>query len=382
MDEYTRHQKIWKVLWHLVHRPLCRRFRFTCDELNYDGPCLLISNHVTNWDPLLLAMSLRKHQAYFVASEHIFRQGIISKILLWLLGPIARKKAGSAAATVMDCMRHLSQGHSIVLFAEGDCTWDGETQPVFPATGKLAKRCGAALVTYRLEGGYFSFPRWGKRQRRGRMHGRIVHIYTPEQLKGMKPDEITQVINRDLYENAWTRQQEEPVVYRTGRPAECLESSLFLCPSCGKFSGLRSRKDTLFCSCGASWKVSFDGKFTPAEPFADVASWDHWQSEALEEAVKRAGDPLFSDADVEFTCIEEDGSSKKCRTSVVQHPDFLEVAGEQLAEKEISDMAIIKNRILVFSGKRHYYEVRMKKGGNVRKYLAYLHLSHSEASEQ
>ena len=168
MDNYQRHQKIWRVLYGLLAPMVQRKFAMTHEDLHLDGPVLLIPNHVSAWDPLLVAMSLRDKQVYYVASEHIFRLGLVTKLIRWLVDPIPRRKASSGADTVKACLRHLRAGHSVCLFAEGEQSWDGLTQPIFPATGKLAKASGASLVTYRLEGAYLSLPRWGRGIRRGR----------------------------------------------------------------------------------------------------------------------------------------------------------------------------------------------------------------------
>ena len=44
---------------------------------------LLISNHVTNFDPFLIGTSLRRHM-YLVATEHLFRMGFVSKLIRFL----------------------------------------------------------------------------------------------------------------------------------------------------------------------------------------------------------------------------------------------------------------------------------------------------------
>ena len=148
--------KRWKFVYWLAHGFLTRLFYLEAERLNPIGPCLIIANHVTNWDPLLLAMSFPDTPIRFVASEHIFRHGLISKLLEWLVAPIPRKKAASGADTVMSVLRALKAGDTVCIFAEGDATWDGLTHPVCPATGKLARMAGVPLLTYRIEGGYLA----------------------------------------------------------------------------------------------------------------------------------------------------------------------------------------------------------------------------------
>ena len=84
MDEYARHLRIWKSLHGLLSRWLCRKFNLIHEDLHVDGPMLLIPNHASAWDPLLVATSLRDKHAYFVASEHLFRLGFLTKLLNYL----------------------------------------------------------------------------------------------------------------------------------------------------------------------------------------------------------------------------------------------------------------------------------------------------------
>ena len=142
MDSYQRHLKAWRVLQPLVRMLVTPLFHLSHENLRVDGPVLLVPNHTNAWDPLLVSTSLKEKQVYYVASEHLFRLGFVSKIIDWAVAPIPRRKASVGTDTVKACLRHLKQGHSICLFAEGEQCWDGITGPVFPATGKLARPAG------------------------------------------------------------------------------------------------------------------------------------------------------------------------------------------------------------------------------------------------
>ena len=277
MDPYRRHVLIYRFLAILVRPVLRAKFNLSGEKLQADGPFLLVSNHVTGWDPLLVGVCLGGRQAYFVASEHIFRLGLLTKVLHWLLAPIPRRKASTGMDTVKACLRHLHAGHSVCLFAEGEQCWDGRTGPIFPATGKLAKSSGAALVTFRLEGGYLSLPRWGKHICRGAVHGHPVGVYSPEELKKLSPQEINALIERDIAEDAWARQRQRPVRYRGKRRAEGMERALYACPGCRRIGTLRTDRDRVFCPCGFERRYTEYGFFEPREPFETLADWDLWQ---------------------------------------------------------------------------------------------------------
>ena len=369
-DNYKRHQIIWRVLYALNHRWICRKFNLSHEDLHVDGPVLLIPNHVTAWDPLLVAMSLPDKQVYYVASEHIFRLGFVSRLLEWLVAPIPRRKAASGADTVKACLRHLKAGHSVCLFAEGEQSWDGLNHPVFPATGKLVRSSGATLVTFRLEGGYLSLPRWGKGVRRGRMHGHPVGVYPPEQLKAMRPEEIVALIERDTFEDAWERQRKDPVAYRGKKRAEGLETALYLCPGCRKIGTLRTRNDRIFCSCGLDLRYTETGFFSPDKPFETIRDWELWQRGDLKSLDRSGAEPLFGDGDMLLSKIgPEHAEEELARGELLQYGDRLCCGPCEFPLAAIESMAMVQANLLLLSYEGSYYQIKAMKSTNLRKYL-------------
>ena len=372
MDAYERHRRIWRFFYVLLRGPICRLFCLEHEDPEINGPCLIVANHVTDWDPLLLAMSFPRLPLYYVASEHIFRQGLISRVLLWLMEPIARRKGAAGTDTVKACLRHLKDGHAVCLFAEGDATWDGRTAQVFPATGKLARSSGAWFLTYRLEGAYLSKPRWGRGIRRGSVSGHPVKLYSPEELRAMKAEEITAAINRDLYEDAWERQRENPVSFRSRHPAEKLETALFLCPKCKRFGTLQSHKSILTCDCGLWLRVLDTGFFDPPEPFSTVAQWEDWQQGVLADTDFPEGKEIFRDSNLELYRVSTDHKDRfLAKGALVLFPECLCLDAHRFPLERISTMAMVQRRRLLLTCDNEYYELRTTKDINLRKYLSY-----------
>ena len=371
MDPYRRHVWIYRFLSVLVRPVLRAKFNLSGEKLQADGPFLLVSNHVTGWDPLLVGVCLGGRQAYFVASEHIFRLGLLTKVLHWLLAPIPRRKASTGMDTVKACLRHLHAGHSVCLFAEGEQCWDGRTGPIFPATGKLAKSSGAALVTFRLEGGYLSLPRWGKHICRGAVHGHPVGVYSPKELKKLSPQEINALIERDIAEDAWARQRQRPVRYRGKRRAEGMERALYACPGCRRIGTLRTDRDRVFCPCGFERRYTEYGFFEPREPFETLADWDLWQRELLRARdFAHEGDLLFQDEGLELKRIQSDHREELLALGTLrQFEDRLECEGQRFPLPEIRSMAMVQTHLLLFSSGGNYYQLRSSTGVNLRKYL-------------
>jgi 1-acyl-sn-glycerol-3-phosphate acyltransferase len=197
---------------------LILRFNFSFDIIrpkskNY----IVLSNHNLNWDPLLLAMSFPK-QMYYVASEHIFRKGLLSKLLVYFLAPISRIKGTSEIMTVKRMTKILRSGANVCIFPEGICTHYGVTQPITEAIGKLVKMSGAGMVTYNLIGAFIARPRWADSFRKTKIQGRFVREYTSEELGNMSFEEINKAIHRDLYVNAYDEYAKNPVKIKVITP--------------------------------------------------------------------------------------------------------------------------------------------------------------------
>ena len=372
---YRRHVRFWAFLQLLLHSFIVRRFRLESAQIDVDGPILLVSNHVTTWDPLLVAMALRKKQIYFVASEHIFRKGFLSRLLMLVFGPIARRKGDSGLDTAMRCVRHLRAGHSVCVFAEGEQSWDGRSIPVMRGTGSLARRGGATLVTYRIIGGYLSLPRWGTKIRRGRVRGEVAGIYPPEQLAKMKAEEINALIDRDIYVDAFADQEKEPVRYTGKAPAEKLERAFYLCPQCRRTDGLSSKGDRIFCKCGFELKYGENCFFEAPdglEPrFRTIPEWEDWQKEALvsRDFVTEEDGALFRDSAAVLTKVGTDHSTEILGEGpLAMYEDRLVCAGKDFPTDTISDVAMTRYNVLLFSAGEAYYEIRTDGDTNVRKY--------------
>lgn len=330
IKNHAHYKRAWAVL-HPLGDLIARLFlHFNAKKEKVPGPFLLLSNHLTDQDPILVGSAFRQ-QMFFVASEHIMRAGFVSKLLEYLFSPITRQKGGNAASTVKGIIRTLRAGCNVALFPEGNRTWDGITGSIPPATAKMARSSGATLVTYRMKGGYFTSPRWGGSAiRKGKMTGSVVGVYSPEELKAMSADEVYSVICRDLYENAWETQKEEHLHYRGRAPAEHLETFLFACPECGALHTLRSGGDRIRCAgCGATSRYLETGVFEGDFRFKTVLDWARWQEEKLDGLIAGCSDEaIFTDEGAELMEISTAKKGRKLgRGRVSLFKDRLELPG-------------------------------------------------------
>lgn len=365
----------YKLLRPIVCPPIKWWFRCGCEPLpEVEGNYLLVSNHNTNLDMIMAAAS-SKRVMRFVGSEHIFQKGLAAKLLMWAVSPIVRQKGGLASSTVLNVIRALRNGENICIFAEGNRSYDGRTCHVLPSTGKLAKAGGAALVTYRLERGYLTSPRWAYSIRRGGMRGRAVNVYTKEQLAQMTAEQVYSAICRDIYEDTYELQEKEPRPFKCRGQAEGLEHVLYMCPECGRIGELSSRGDNVYCKCGMK-AVCDEYGWLSGTKFKRTTDWNQWQREELGEYLDGEG-AAIEDKDVALYRITPDHRTEKIYTGDVKLIDGRLCFGQYsfpMAELDGVGLCGKAKMVLIYNGV--HYELRSTRRINALKYVhAYEHIT-------
>ncbi len=368
---------------HLLHR----KFNYHFEKVvPHNQPYIVLVNHNTDYDPLMVGVSFPR-LLYYVASDHIFRWGFISKLIMFLVDPIPRMKAVTETETVKQILRRMKAGANVCIFAEGNRSFTGETGAIPESTGKLIKRSGVALITYRLDGGYFSSPRWSRTIRRGVMSGRKVREYSPEEIKNMTAAELNEAIKNDLYVNAYEEQRKHPIDYNGLKLAENLETALYLCPCCGNVATLKSQEDRFYCPCGLDLRYTSKGYFVSLDgnlpPFSTVADWSRWQSTRVTELVTNIkasawDQPILSDKDQSLWLVNKARKSQFVgKGELYLYKDKISLVFEDGKEQtfcldQISDMAIHGQMVLIFStSDRKSYEIKSNHPRSALKYRDY-----------
>ncbi|MCQ2592189.1 MAG: 1-acyl-sn-glycerol-3-phosphate acyltransferase [Treponema sp.] len=378
LKRYTFCQKF--VLFFL--RPVLKVFygyKFP-KPISIEGPYLVLSNHNTDLDAGLVT-SCFKDYICFLASENCFRKGLKSKLLAWAFGPISKIKGASDTLAVMKSIRTLKEGTNLCIFPEGNRSFNGKTGKIDVAIGKLTKISGAKLVTFKITGGYFRIPRWGFTKRRGEWSGQIVNIYTPEQLKAMTAEQVTDIINKDLYENAYETQAKNPKPYKGKKLAYGMECALCVCPECKSIGRIKTDNNSVFCTnCNLKTDIDEYCYFGKGFPFHTVEEWDSWQEDFYRSYIKERenlNEPLFYDDEMSFRTVSSEHETTELGTGrfglYKDHYFFKPTEGEEISLpiKDIPDCSVFNRTNYNFTDtKGLHYEVYTKNLVNVRKYLS------------
>ncbi|HEX7090214.1 MAG TPA: lysophospholipid acyltransferase family protein [Longimicrobiales bacterium] len=128
------------------------------------GPFLLISNHQSVLDPILI-------QTFCPRPLHTMAKStqFASPPMRWLMTrlnsfPVRRFETDPQA--VRTALRRLEQGHGVGIYIEGERSWDGELQPPRLGTVRLILRAGVPVVPAAIAGSYDAWPRWAAGLRR------------------------------------------------------------------------------------------------------------------------------------------------------------------------------------------------------------------------
>ena len=138
------------------------RIRVTgLEALPGDGPVLVVPNHDSQWDPVVIGLAARpKRRLRYLGRASLWRVPGLAPILNGLRQIPVRRGTGDAGA-IESAVEALRSGDAVCVFPEGGLSW-GEPKRARAGVGRLAQSCpGARVVCCAVAGatGYMRFPR-------------------------------------------------------------------------------------------------------------------------------------------------------------------------------------------------------------------------------
>ncbi|HMP02146.1 MAG TPA: lysophospholipid acyltransferase family protein [Gemmatales bacterium] len=202
-----------RTAWHGMLHPVAALAALSLSSLRVhgrrhvprQGPLLVIANHQSFIDPFLVGVMMGRRLTY-LARKTLYR----SKLLAWILprlGAIPLDQEGPATAGIKAALEALRAGEVVVLFPEGERTWDGKMQPLMPGVALLVRKARVPVLPIGLAGAYEALPRhrgvpWfcplGFGATTAAIAGEIGPPIAPEFLLTMRPTEITDYLTDRL----------------------------------------------------------------------------------------------------------------------------------------------------------------------------------------
>ncbi len=239
----TKH-KFFGVLFRPIYRLVSHcSFKIKLAKIKLDGPTLILSNHQTDLDAIMLMGSANKHIEP-VCLDTLLSNGATSKFLYNVTGMIPKKKGTTDINCVVKMMQCLKEGGNVLVFPEGNRTYAEFQFPFNESVFKLVRKTNASLVIVNIHNGTGVNPRWGSKKRKGTIWTEIKTRFTPEELKNISDSDLFEIVKRDLE----VFDSDTGIEYKSDAPAEYLERLLYVCPECKSLSKLKSEKDTIACT--------------------------------------------------------------------------------------------------------------------------------------
>ncbi len=165
--------------FYVVMNPLWRLRVDGREKLPWRGPAVLVANHLSMLDILVLYALFRPFK--WVAKAELFRVPIVG----WNMSlngyvPIWRGHADSVRRMMDHCRAHLTRGTPMLFFPEGTRSRDGRLQAFKDGAFRLAVEAGCPVVPIAVTGTFDSLPRSGVVLRNGmRAHVRVLDAVSP-----------------------------------------------------------------------------------------------------------------------------------------------------------------------------------------------------------
>ncbi|MBQ0012241.1 MAG: 1-acyl-sn-glycerol-3-phosphate acyltransferase [Clostridiales bacterium] len=261
---------------------------------NLDGPLVLVGNHPSFIDPIIMGTTVYGRPINFVAGAFLFRNKIISHVLT-KGGCIPKAQYRNDLRTVRAMFKVMNRGGVLGIFPEATRLVDGHSIPFDSGLATLVKRSGANIAFLQTHGAYMTWPRWTESGwRRGRITAEYVRVMTKEEIANMSVQELQDEMQRTMVYDEYAYFREHPQVFRSKKPAAGAQNVACICPKCEGMNTIHSDGHDLTCeSCGNHVKMTPYGFFEAATEkdrcFEDLHQWNEWEQGIFEREVSRPG---------------------------------------------------------------------------------------------
>jgi 1-acyl-sn-glycerol-3-phosphate acyltransferase len=155
------------------------------------GGVLLVSNHQSYLDPVLLGARLDRPLSYMAKSE-------LFKFLpfAWFirsLGAFPVRQNSADIRALREAIERAQEGRALMIFPEGSRTADGQLLPIEPGIALVIRKAKVPVVPAVIDGSFDAWPQNRKIFRPGRI--RVLYGH-PLDLSNMSRDQVMETIAR------------------------------------------------------------------------------------------------------------------------------------------------------------------------------------------
>jgi len=155
------------------------------------GGVLVLANHQSYMDPVLVALAFGRETSY-MGREALFRNPSL-RTLIRYLNCFPVKEEAADIGSIKEALRRLRSGRMVVIFPEGSRTWDGTIADFLPGAAAIALRAGCPILPVLITG---AFEAWPRNRRLPRPSPIAVHYdrpILPQEFAGLEPHDLARL---------------------------------------------------------------------------------------------------------------------------------------------------------------------------------------------
>lgn len=293
---------IWLFCWIIT-----KRNGLKIEKINMEGlkpPFLVLGTHHSFTDFYVTPLALMPYRANYVSElegfeafgENLYRQ----------VGCLGTRKFINDVDLVRNIKRCMDRKGILVLYPEARYANVGTVSKLPISVAKLIKLLKVPVVVLNMHGNYLLSPIWNLDRRKDvKLSATITQVLTKEQITHTSPEEILDIVEKNLYydEYAWQEEQGIKITYKNR--AKGLHMPLYQCPVCKTEFSMDSEGTKLFCkACSTSWekdelsRLCFEKE--PESPilglpvhkqedgssYVRIPQWYEWQRENVQKEIE------------------------------------------------------------------------------------------------
>ena len=260
------------------------------------GGAFLIWNHQSRRDHTLLTLAAWPRKINIVCEyNEFFRKHLYFALRAANILP-KRQYTGDVGG--IRAIRDIIQkGGIVALSPEGNSSVAGDQMPIVPGTGRFLQAFNVPVYMAYFQGSYLTNNKVDDKDRIGKIFCQTKLLFTPEQLRSMKSDEIDAKINEEFRQDDYAWNKIARIKYAGGNHmTDGLCDINYKCPRCGAELQMECKDSYIKCKCcgnGATMDEYYDfHKFDdtcviPVSP----SEWAHWERQTVIDAIRK--DPNF-----------------------------------------------------------------------------------------